>query len=503
VSQCWCSSNRVVGRSIVSSLKANHMHIMKTHCTWLSLVFLALASLPAIAAGSKPGFDTIGIESFLAEHIDNDRGFGMVVGLVSERGTQIISYGTLGNETDDEVNGDTIFEIGSATKTFTSLLLLEMADRGEVSVDDPVAKYLPDTVTMPSYQGYEVTLLNLAAQNSGLPFNADNHVGSDWQVRFETYTAPMMYEFLSGHQLTQAPGSEFQYSNIGMGLLGHALTRRAGVEFESLVVERICRPLGMDSTLITIAPELQGRMAIGHDDAGEPTANYYLPAIPGAGALRSTANDLTKYVSAQLDLTHSHLTPLMQRTHAVRHVDACVRDQFRGKTALPWFDEGVYMPPGSRLLGHSGGTGGFNSFVGLDLGRRRGVVVLTNQSEIHSSMLGWRILQDARLNGLDAKRMMPMRELVGSGIMWELDDEIESPRIIGTVPGSPAADALLQSGLVVQSINGRTTKGKSLTECHDLIRGPAGTKMRLELVDPQSNHKTTVELTWRKFMLES
>jgi CubicO group peptidase (beta-lactamase class C family) len=257
----------------------------------------------------------------------------------------------------------------------------------------------------------------------------------------------------------------------------------------------------MESTLITLSPELQARFATGHDEAGEPVANFELPAIGGAGALRSTTNDLLKYTSAQLGLTPSRLTPLMKTTHVIRHVDARVRDQFVSRTAMPWFDEGVYMPPGSRLLGHSGGTGGYNSFVGLDLGRRRGVVVLTNQRAIHSSTLGWRILQDAPLSGLNAERMMPMREIVGSGIMWEIDPQTQSPRIIGTVPNSPAADANLETGLVVQSINNFSTKGKSLAECHDLIHGPAGTKMKLELVDLLRNEKKTVELTWRKFML--
>jgi CubicO group peptidase (beta-lactamase class C family) len=468
-------------------------------CAWLALLLVAR---PAACGTVDAGFGA-GIQAFLEEHIDADRGYGMVVGFVDERGKQVLSYGKLGNNTDAEVDGDTLFEIGSVTKTFTALVLLEMADRGEVRLDDPVAKYLPDTVRMPTRGGREITLLNLAAQDSGLPFNASNLAGADWHERFSTYTTPMMYEFLSHHQLTQDPGTQYQYSNIGMGLLGHVLARKADTDYESLLVERICRPLGMDSTRIKLSPELQARFARGHGEDGLPAPNLDLPAIAGTGGLRSTANDLVKYAAVHLNVTPSRLARLMQQTHVIRHERARVRDLFEGRTALPWFDEGVYTPPGSNFLGHGGGTIGYNSFIGFDLQQRRGVVVLTNQSKVHASMLGWRILQRARLSGLNAETMTPMREIVGSGIMLELDGESQLPRIIGTVPNSPAAHAELATGMIVRSIDDRPTVGKSLAECVDLIRGPAGTKLKLELVDPQRDQSSTVELTRQKFMLDS
>jgi CubicO group peptidase (beta-lactamase class C family) len=369
-------------------------------------------------------------------------------------------------------------------------------------LDDPVAKYLPAEVKLPTHNGKEITLLNLAAQDSGLPFNADNHTGADWAERFATYTVPRMYDFLSRYQLTQAPGEKFQYSNIGMGLLGHVLARNAGSDFESLVKERICRPLDMQSTGIKLSPELAARFAVGYDEAGKRAASFDLPAIPGAGALRSTANDLAKYVGAEIGIGPPAMTAMMQKSHAVQHHDAQVRDAFAGVSALPWFDEGVWCPSGSKLLGHGGGTGGYNSFVGFDLLKRRGVVVLTNQSRIHSSMLGWRILQRARLEGLDAEKMVPVREMIGAGITLESDATNGAIRITRIFPNSPAAAAGLTSGLVVKSINDIVAAGKSITECLQILRGPLGSKLRLELNDPQGK-TTTVELVRQKFRIES
>jgi serine-type D-Ala-D-Ala carboxypeptidase/endopeptidase len=346
-------------------------------------VLLNLAVLaPRLSFASPAGYEKE-IDAFVQQYFGS-ADVGMVVAIVDENGTRVFSAGKLGGGK-ERVDADTVFEIGSCTKTFTALLLCDMVRRGEVKFEDPVAKYLPESVKVPSRNGKQITLENLAAQDSGLPFNATNHTGADWGERFAAYTVPQMYEFLAGYELPQDPGADFQYSNIGMGVLGHALSQKAGRSFESLVVERICRPLGMDSTCITVTPELQPRFAQGHDEAWKPTPYYELPAMPGAGAMRSTANDLAKYVAANLGLVKSDLTPLIQQMQVIRHQDDTI--QF-GKTAMPWYDQATYDPSGSQLLGHGGGTGGFASFIGLDTKQRRGVVVLSNQQRIHSSCWG-------------------------------------------------------------------------------------------------------------------
>src|SRR5437879_7468772 len=132
-----------------------------------------------------------------------------------------------------------------------------MVQRGEMQLDDPVAKYLPKSVKVPAHGGKEITLLNLAAQDSGLPFNADNLSGKDWKEKYDSYTVQAMYEFLSGYTLASDPGSQFQYSNIGMSLLGHVMELKTETNFESLVVSRICKPLRMESTCITLTPGMK------------------------------------------------------------------------------------------------------------------------------------------------------------------------------------------------------------------------------------------------------
>jgi D-alanyl-D-alanine-carboxypeptidase/D-alanyl-D-alanine-endopeptidase len=251
-----------------------------------------LATQFSVAAQSNFTGDS-DIKTFLHENYDG-KDCGMVIGLVDEHGTRIFSAGKLDNGTGQEVNGDTVFEIGSITKTFTVLLLLDEVKRGEMKLDDPVAKYLPASVNVPGYNGKQITVLNLASQDSALPFNAGGLGGKDWLARYNAFTVEKMYSFLSTYQLTNEPGAKFQYSNLGMSLLGQAITLKAGTNFESLVLDRICRPLHMDDTRITLDSNLSARAAVGHDESGKRAPDYQLQALAPAGALHSTANDLLK-----------------------------------------------------------------------------------------------------------------------------------------------------------------------------------------------------------------
>lgn len=315
------------------------------------------------------------IRAFLQRRIEVEkRDVGMVVGLVDKRGCNIVSYGKMNRCTDEEVNGDTLFEIASITKTFTGLLLQDMIERGEMKLDDPVAGYLPKSVRMPTRNGREITLFHLVTHTSGLPRNPENLDPKRADNPLAEYTAEKLYVFLSGCKLNRAPGAKFEYSNLGSGLLGHVIARKAGTDYESLVVDRICRPLKMDSTRITLTPELKVRFATGHNQFGYAVSSMDFQSQVGCGALRSTANDLLKYVAANLGLTPSSLTPLMEKTHAVQFQSALPP----ASVALAW---GVFLDPlGRKIISHSGATYGYRSFAGFDQTRRRGVVVLSNSS---------------------------------------------------------------------------------------------------------------------------
>jgi hypothetical protein len=165
-------------------------------------------------------------------------------------------------------------------------------------------------------------------------------------------------------------------------------------------------------------------------------------------------------------------------------------------------DEAVYNPPGTELLGHAGGTFGSRSFIGFDIKKRRGVVVLKNQvGGIRAGELGWRILQNARLNGVDPATLTAIHEYVGSGIAVDVDKQTGMLRITKVFPNSPASRADLSAGFEVEAIDDIPTAGKSTASCIGLMRGALGTKVRLKLVNPERSETNLVELTRGKFLV--
>lgn len=333
------------------------------------LTVLLFRCLSAGLVSAQERMDDAALKRVLQEHIDTAHTeVGIVVGVIDERGARVISYGTLSRSNHTPVDGDTIFEIGSITKVFTTEVLADMVTKGEVKLDDPVAKYLPAAVKVPQRNGRQITLLDLATQHSGLPRLPDNMNPADGSNPYADYTVAQLYEFLSGYRLSRDIGAKYEYSNLGMGLLGHALTLKAGKNFESMVKERLCQPLGMRHTVITLSSEEQKHLATGHNKAGGPVSNWDFPTLAGAGALRSSVNDMLKFLSGNLKLDAPKLKAAMELAQMPR------MDVGPGtKIGLGWH---IFNRYGTEIVWHNGGTGGYRSFAGFD--RQRGVVVLSN-----------------------------------------------------------------------------------------------------------------------------
>ena len=356
------------------------------------LLFAALLLAARLVPSAQNQFtaaETDSIKAFLRNNF-RETNACIVIGLVDEGGNRIFTSGKLDNGTDQEVDGDSIFFIGSVSKTFTALLLQDAVARGEVKLDDPVANYLPDSVKMPTHGGKQISLLDLATHGAGLPTDPNNTSGKDAREQYETYTVEKMYAFLSGYNLSRDPGSEFEYSNVGMALLGHVIALRAGTNFESLIVDRIARSLQMDSTCITLTTEQQKRLAMGHDSSGKPSTPWNFQAYSPAGNIHSTASDLLKYVSIHAGISQCPLSALMEKTHVIRFKDLRGLPNLGlfGRTAMDWVDRDAYQPRGMELLGHAGGAGSYHAWVGFDTKQRRGVVVLSTANDLSVEAIG-------------------------------------------------------------------------------------------------------------------
>jgi CubicO group peptidase (beta-lactamase class C family) len=266
-----------------------------------------------------------------------------------------------------------------------------MVERGEIALHDPAADHLPAGVTMPTRGGKQITLFDLATHTSGLPTKPTNFDPNDRANPFGDYSIDKLYRSVTEHVLSREIGENYEYSNLGVGLLGHILELRAGIDYETLLHRRVTGPLGMSSTAIDLPPALSARLACGHDQGLQPVRNWTLAALGGAGALRSTANDLLLFMAAELGYVETSLKLAMSAQLRPRRPT----DTKGIETALGWF---VQMTPVGEIASHGGNTGGYRSFLGIDQGRRVGVVVLANTST-HSGVgdIGFHLLTGSPL----------------------------------------------------------------------------------------------------------
>src|SRR5450432_2640273 len=326
--------------------------------------------------------------AIIRKRVEERRSAGIVVGMLdADGGTRIVAFGDPGAGK-PPLDGRTVFEIGSISKVFTATVLAELVQEGKVSLDDPAQKYLPGGARMPTHNGKVITLGDLSEQNSGLPRMPTNFHPANSQNPYADYTVAQMYDFLSHYELTRDPGAQFEYSNLGVGLLGHVLSLATGRPYAVLEHERVWDPLRMANTAIDLTPEMRARMAVGHDEHGNVTENWDLPTFAGAGAIRSTAIDMLKFADANL---HPERGPL-ERAMAFAQIVRAPTDNPNASIGLNWF---IVHAGSDTIVWHNGGTGGFRTFLGLEPSRKVAVVVMTNSGGEGADDIGMHLLESS------------------------------------------------------------------------------------------------------------
>ena len=352
----------------------------------LGSALASIFSLTVISAQPSTVPSDAEIRKILENRIDRDHhGVGIVVGVIEPKGRRVVYWGSLAKDGKRLVNGDTVFEIGSMTKVFTSLILMDMVQKGEVALTDPVSKFLPPTVKIPERNGMKITLQDLSTQSSGLPRMPSNLAPKDMMNPYADYSVEQLYQFLSGYELTRDIGEKYEYSNLAVSLLGHALSLRAGTSYEAMVQARITGPLQMTDTRITLTPDMKTRFATGHNGELKAVPAWDLPTLAGAGALRSTANDMLVFLAANLGYTRTPLAPAMAAEISIRRPTGVPGLEI----AYAWH---VLTKDGRSIIWHNGGTGGFRTFMGFDPQTRVGVVVLSNVSNEGVDDIGYHLL---------------------------------------------------------------------------------------------------------------
>lgn len=334
--------------------------------------------------------------------IERGDSVGIVVGIVRGDRTRVFGFGRVASGEDRTPDGRTLFEIGSITKVFTSTALADMAREGLVRLGDPVSACLPAEVRVPERDGKPITLRTLSNHTSGLPRVMPKSLALQFATGdpYGDIKPGDVFDFLKRANLSTVPGAKCSYSNLGGGLLGLALSRRTGTGYEELIVSRICRPLGMADTRVVLDDPQSRRLASPYVRRGVPAKSWHFDALAGAGALRSSADDMLTFARANLGLV-----PAPERLRAAMVDMRTPTADFGGrgmKIGLGW----LILPARSKpdrpeTLFHNGGTGGYRSYLAIVPEAKAAVVVLSNSaSEVDT--LGqaiMKVLFDAPPNG--------------------------------------------------------------------------------------------------------
>ena len=317
--------------------------------------------------------DTFFVEKTIQQFMKEQNTPGVVVALYYQGRGRVISFGFADKESRTPVSSQTIFELGSITKVFTSTVLaMEVLD-GKMNLNDPVAKYLPPLKNSKGMAN--VTLLTLATHASSLPRVLPQH------SRYSLHPQ----KFLENWQPTYPIGTKYLYSNLGFGLLGYALSYTMQQSFSQMIQERITSPLMMTSTDVRIPDHLRDHDAQGYTAKGERAKKIPSQLWPGSGALHSTGDDMLKFLKANLGVRGPE--KLLKAMKFTQNGFFRVNNYFT--MALGW--QRVKIKD-VLLIDKNGGVSGFSSYMGMVPEKKIGLVILANKRKASVTRLGRSIL---------------------------------------------------------------------------------------------------------------
>jgi len=338
---------------------------MRTHLLGLATVMLSTTSTFALSDND--------LRAALEQRFKNDRTGACVAAAVIDSGTTASAYFCADPNSQRSYDEHTAFEIGSNSKPMTAALLAEFIARGEVTLNDPIAKLLPLGTSVPSFNGRQITIGDIVTHTSGLPAIPSQYRMADINNPYAGVTERDLLGALAATQLTRAPGSQWEYSNFAMMVLSYALAKRSGKDYETLLRERLLAPLGMNDTYVAKRPP-RVRLAQGHLANAMPTVPWDFPAdMAGVGGVRATLPDMVRYLEGELGTRESEITPALART---QQQVAKVGDHTMG---MNWeVLSTANIANGHTIIMHGGGTGGYSSFVAFDRAAKRGTVLLSD-----------------------------------------------------------------------------------------------------------------------------
>jgi beta-lactamase class C len=313
-------------------------------------------------------------------------GGGVAVAVRMNGNTQFFNYGMADNAQNRPVTADSIFNLGSVGKVLATTLLAQAVKQGELSLDDPVAKYVTELQRGGDIR--RITLGQLASHTSGLPRVPQQY--ETWHRG--RYTWPDFVRFLNSWKVDSKhePGQQYLYSNAAMVLLRVALERRVNTRFATLMHQRITGPLGMTSTALPLPRDLLGRAVQGYGSSGRPIGRPGMEGgtfqWPGSGQIYSSSRDMATFLAADLGELPDH-RPIENAMALAQQPVFTVGPRL--KLGLAWqnVSAGNFI-----IIDKNGGLPNTSTYIGFAPQRKLGVVILANRGNQHAIGIGRQIL---------------------------------------------------------------------------------------------------------------
>ena len=311
------------------------------------------------------------IADALLSRIENGIGVGSVLGIIDGDQEEIIAVGFGDIATQKPLTKASLINLGSVSKAFTGILLADMILKKEIDLDAPVENYFPKHVIIPSYNGQKITIRHLATHRSAMPSDPGNLRSSDSYNLWNNYSTDEFYHFLATYKLERPPGEKPEYSNTGVALLGHTLEVITGKSFETLLKERVLIPLGMHQTTITMSKDQQAINTSGHNQLKEAVYNGKLTTFAPSGGIRSTGQDMMRFLKANMGLIETPITDAIELSHQALSITESPDYSY----GLFW---GVWDQDDELFVHHLGAVSGYRAYIGFYKSKKTGYFLINN-----------------------------------------------------------------------------------------------------------------------------
>lgn len=405
-------------------------------------LLLGCAKMPPSSLPPLPQQSTVykaKVDTLANQLTDNGWMNALSIALIHPNGIEYYNYGQQSAETPLPPTQDSIYEIGSVSKVFTSLILADLVVQNKVPLEAPLTDWSLKDWKIPSKDNVEISALHLSTHTSGLPRLPFTFVPQNWADPYAEFGPADLKASLSKTTLATTPGEKNLYSNVGTGLLGYALTQKTGKSYQELLSEHITEPLQLQHTSVEPTEENSSLRIPGHDMSGAVTPDWNMPTLIGMGEINSSASDLLRFLSVQLDPSPTSIAKAIQKTQESYH------ETEAGFMGLGWHNG---IDNYSDVTWHTGGTGGARSFVGFSQKEGFGVVVLNNNATPFNSELALSLI--AMLKGEERPLKLPnlvdltAEELSSFEGTYSLSPELSitftanKHRLIASIPMQPS-----------------------------------------------------------------